>query len=44
MSDTVAGEGVAQGLGDGFLADEIIELLRPIPAGDDRVFGLRLRH
>ncbi len=41
MGDAVAFQGVDQGLGHRFLADEVGELLRPIAAGQDGVFRRR---
>ena len=55
MGDAIGFQGVDERLGDRLLADEIGELLRPVAAGNDRVFrrarrlggrrfGLPLRH
>ncbi len=37
VGETIAGDGVLEGAGDGFLADEIIEGLRAVAAGEDGV-------
>jgi hypothetical protein len=42
VGDAAALQGVDKGLRDGFLADEIAELLRALAARQDRVFGALL--
>ena len=44
MSDALTLQGIDQGLRDGFLANQIAELLRPITAGEDGVVVVRRRH